>query len=72
MSADTRPWYELRLVGASRPTRRYRADDDQVALALALGLVRSEIRRRQGAGVRWNLHVLAAGLSSPAVRRVDG
>lgn len=67
----TGAWYRLRLPGSRRPERVWRAQGDPEAYAMALGLVRGEIGRRGGEGVRWSLYALTAGPRSEDLRRVD-
>lgn len=63
-------WYQLQMLGARRPLRTFRADDDAIALAMALGLVKGQVVRSGGRGVRWVLHALTGGPRSELSRRV--
>ena len=70
-TAAVQPWYELMMPGARHRVRRFSVPTDADARAMARGLVRAEIGRRNGAGVLWNLWRLSGGRSSTPWMRLD-
>lgn len=66
----TGTWYQLEMIGVRRPLRTFRADDDSVAIAMALGLIKAQVVRSGGCGVNWTLWALTGGPRSDLDRRV--